>query len=85
MSYNGHDPHSNVCPACGERCVHRKMLSGDSPKSRGGRPKSAAHENKRHRVVCYLDSNSFTELLKIAGGKDMSHVVRGIIEEALKR
>lgn len=91
-----HDPEAEICSACGQACVHRDVIrprglnraklsdpdASTKVYGRGrGRPRIVdAARTKKWRVVTYLDSERFSKLLKLAGGRDMAEVLREIIE-----
>lgn len=99
-SPDGHDPTADICPACGQQCAHREVLAPpkrtgraklsdpDAPTTyRGrGRPRIVdANRVRKWRVVTYLTSESYMKLLKVAGGRDMSDVLRDMVEGQLEK
>jgi hypothetical protein len=106
VSYpGGHDPEADVCPACGQSCVHRELFSSANKSrpinrakpsagpeaiaafsARRGRPRIVdANKVNKWRAVTYLNSDSYSKLLKLAGGRDISEVLREIVEARLEK
>ena len=73
---NGHDPEADFCPPCGQRCAHAELFVKQTKRRGPGK----ILDGKKFRVVTYMKMHPYFRLLKIAGGRDISDVVRELLD-----
>lgn len=90
---DGHDPEVEVCPGCGEKCVHAEFLLGEQPmpmilqtgevvervlKKRGPKPKPHA---RREKLTIYISKGLRLAIMKKHQTDNVSMVIAKILED----